>query len=269
MENEIGNNEFLARSAKKAAAEANPQMSPTAKADLLETVMLGELEVKIAKSWICNVVPRNQRIGPAQGRHLMGDDPRLPKMPETPGLVDFFKYRVCRNLNGSSHLLQSANLAREKGLPEKIILACLLHDISVAALIRVDHGYWAAQLVAPYVDEETAWAIQHHQALRYFAAPDYGYDYPKFYKEVFGEDYVPEPYIQQAAQQARKHRWYDSAMQVVVNDLYAFDPNKRVDIEEFTDIIGRNFKQPEQGLGFDNSPSAHMWRTMIWPNNFL
>jgi hypothetical protein len=61
---------------------------------------------------------------------------------------------------------------------------------------------------------------------------------------INGEDYVPEPYIQQAAQQARKHRWYDSAMQVVVNDLYAFDPNKRVDIEEFTDIIGRNFKQP-------------------------
>ena len=36
-----------------------------------------------------------------------------------------------------------------------------------------------------------------------------------------------------------------------------------------TDIIGRNFRQPEEGLGFDNSPSAHMWRSMIWPNNFL
>ena len=25
----------------------------------------------------------------------------------------------------------------------------------------------------------------------------------------------------------------------------------------------------EEGLGFDGSPTAHMWRTMIWPNNFL
>ena len=25
----------------------------------------------------------------------------------------------------------------------------------------------------------------------------------------------------------------------------------------------------EDGLGFDGSPVAHMWRTMIWPNNFL
>jgi hypothetical protein len=42
-----------------------------------------------------------------------------------------------------------------------------------------------------------------------------------------------------------------------------------VDPEQFTDIIGRHFKQPEDGLGFDNSPVAHMWRTMIWPHNFL
>jgi hypothetical protein len=42
-----------------------------------------------------------------------------------------------------------------------------------------------------------------------------------------------------------------------------------VDPDIFTDIIGRNFKEPEEGLGFDGSPVAHMWRTMIWPNNFL
>ncbi len=58
-------------------------------------------------------------------------------------------------------------------------------------------------------------------------------------------------------------------MQVVLNDLYAFDPSKKVELEEFEDIIGRNFRQPEEGLGFDRSPVAHMWRTLIWPNNFL
>ena len=35
------------------------------------------------------------------------------------------------------------------------------------------------------------------------------------------------------------------------------------------DVIGRTFKQPEQGLGFDNSPVAHMWRAMIRPAKFL
>ena len=32
---------------------------------------------------------------------------------------------------------------------------------------------------------------------------------------------------------------------------------------------GDIFKQPKEGLGFDGSAVAHMWRTMIWPNNLL
>ena len=44
---------------------------------------------------------------------------------------------------------------------------------------------------------------------------------------------------------------------------------KKVNLDDFVDIIARNFRQPEEGLGLDNSPSAHMWRTMMWPNRFL
>lgn len=47
---------------------------------------------------------------------LMGEDPRLPAMPERPTLIDFFKYRFGPS---KQHLLQSAELARNNGLPEK------------------------------------------------------------------------------------------------------------------------------------------------------
>jgi hypothetical protein len=40
----------------------------------------------------------------------------------------------------------------------------------------------------------------------------------------------------------------------------------QVSVDEFTDIIGRNFKQPEEGLGYDDTPVSHMWRTMINPD---
>ena len=40
-------------------------------------------------------------------------------------------------------------------------------------------------------------------------------------------------------------------------------------LQEFEDLVGRHFRQPSEGLGFDGSPVAHMWRTMIWPHNFL
>jgi hypothetical protein len=54
-----------------------------------------------------------------------------------------------------------------------------------------------------------------------------------------------------------------------VNVIYSFDPNAKVDLDDFVDIIGRNFRQPKEGLGLDNSPSAHMWRTILWPTRFL
>ena len=86
---------------------------------------------------------------------------------------------------------------------------------------------------------------------------------------MFGVDYVPPPHIEAAYKYAKGHKWYSAARAVTVNDLYAFDPSTTVAIEEFTDIIGRNFRQPEEGLGFDSSPSAHMWRTLRQPTKYL
>jgi hypothetical protein len=198
---------------------------------------------------------------------MMGDNPALPRMPERPTLLDFFRLRFA-GLTGR-HLLTSAKLARDAGEEEKVVLAVLLHDIANTCLIRSDHGYWGAQLIAPYVDEEIAWAVQYHQPLRYFADEAAGYEYPASYRRFFGPDYVPPDYIRQAAEEAQAHRWYMMARRITIYDRYFFDDVTAPDPEMFADIIGRHFRQPERGLGFDNSSTAHMWRTMIWPNNFL
>jgi hypothetical protein len=203
----------------------------------------------------------------AKHKIMMGDDPALPEMPKAPTLFDFFRLRF--GVTQSSHLLQSANLALKAGAGEKDVLACLLHDIAMVGLFGCDHGYWGAQLIAPYVDEEIAFAVRYHQALRFFPDPDFGYEYPKAYIELFGEDYKPEPYIYADYEYAKKHKWYEKARLITLNDLYSFDPNTTVDLEIFADIVGRHFRQPKEGLGFDNSPVAHMWRSMIWPRNFL
>jgi len=203
---------------------------------------------------------------PDQGKlYLMGPDPRLPRMPERPALFDFFRYRF----GPSAHLLQSARLAQKSGASEKVILACLLHDIAIAGFIRSDHGYWSAQLLEPYVDPEVSWAIRYHQALRFFPDEAAGYRYPELYTRLFGPDYTPDPYIQADYKYAREHKWYMTSRLITVNDLYAFDPDVRVELEEFTDIVGRNFRQPPEGLGFDQSPTAHMWRTIIAPTKYL
>lgn len=198
---------------------------------------------------------------------MMGDNPALPKMPDQPRLLDFYRLRFGRIAR--QHHCLSAKLALEAGHDEKIVVACFLHDISNGALVRPDHGYWSAQLIAPYVSEEIAWAVRYHQPLRYFADESVGYNYPEAYKRYFGADYEPPVYVRQAHDEARAHRWYMTSRIVTIYDTYAFEPGPDLDPGMFEDILGRHFRQPKEGLGFDGSPVAHMWRSMIWPNNFL
>ncbi len=203
----------------------------------------------------------------AQHVMMMGDNPALPRMPAKPTLLDFFRLRFSDIV--IRHLLTSAARAMEAGQSDTVVLACLLHDISNGCLIRTDHGYWGAQMIAPYVSEEVAWAVQYHQALRYFADEEAGYQYPESYIRFFGADYVPPAYIKRDAAYAREHRWYMTARLVTLYDIYFFQDTPVPDPQIFADLIARHFRTPEEGLGFDNSASAHMWRTAIWPNNFL
>jgi hypothetical protein len=249
-------------------------MSSSQLADELELRASRELDKRVLKSVLyvsgeCDptaLTEKGLRPSEEEPRNLlMGDDPRLQKMPKQPTLIDFFRYRFAP----ANHLLQSATHALKSGQSEKIVLACLLHDISVIGFIRMDHGYWGAQLLEPYVDEEISWAIRYHQALRFYPDASVGYAYPELYTKYFGADFKPEAYIEEAYEYARKHKWYMTARMITVNDIYAFNPNAVVHLDDFIDIIGRNFRQPKEGLGFDNSPSAHMWRTIIWPTRSL
>ena len=255
-------------------AAASRPLSLSEQADELEERMMEELNDKIATKSVLftladgqtDMVSGAQLMAQNPGKHfLMGADPRLPKMPEKPTLIDFFKHRFA----STNHLLQSATHALKAGLDEKVVLACLLHDIGVVSFIRCDHGYWGAQLIEPYVDEEVSWSVRVHQALRFFPDESVGYKYPDLYVKFFGADYKPEPYIEAEYQRARAHKYYMTARLICVNDIYSFDPDAKVDLDDFVDIIGRNFRQPKEGLGLDNTPSSHMWRTLMWPTRFL
>src|SRR5580704_13361342 len=251
----------------------HPAMTLSERADELEERMAEELERIVTKSVLFNLADGKVEMesGPAlqkkyPGKYmLMGADPRLPAMPDKPTLVDFFKYRFAT----TAHLLQSAKHALKNGENEKVVLACLLHDIGVASFIRADHGYWGAQLIEPYVEEEVSWAVRIHQALRFFPDESVGYKYPDMYLKYFGPDYKPEPYIEEEYNRARKHKHHMTARLICVNDIYSCDPNAVVSVDDFVDIIGRNFRQPKEGLGFDSTPSSHMWRTLNWPTRFL
>jgi hypothetical protein len=274
---------------------AEVPLDPEAQADMLEQRMLDELneaaaQIKLAQVNVSARLPAGSAALAAKsgklptmaeleqqittrpnrrgiGRIFWSRSPnglvtRLPPMPKAPTVADFFALRFA---NTGNHCLQSANKALNRGADEEIVLACLLHD-TVQELMCTDHGHWAAQMIEPYVSERTAFAVRYHQALRFFADEAAGYEYPEVYRRLYGVDYVPDERLQATYQFARGHRWYDAAREVTVSDLYAFDPAATVTIDPFVDILGRHFKQPPEGLGNDNSPVAHMWRTLTNPD---
>ena len=95
-----------------------------------------------------------------------GNVAKVQPMPAKPTLLDYFNMRF----TAVNHVLQSANRAMKTGMTEEIIFACLLHDVS-QTLIKVDHGWFGAQLFEPYVSEKVTFAIRYHQALRFFPDP--------------------------------------------------------------------------------------------------
>jgi hypothetical protein len=270
---DIDRRAFLASVGGLAVVEA---LDPEAKAEALEHYMVEKLDEEAGglildgEAQVAAAAPDatiRRGAGSLFGPSGPADDRRmrvLAKMSDKPTLIEFFEKRF----NPANHVLQSATRALKTGMSEEIILACLLHDV-VQNLVKVDHGWWGAQMLEPYVPERASWAIRYHQALRFYPDPANGYEYPELYTRIFGKDYEPQPHIKAAYDYARNHKWYLDARMVTVNDLYAFDPNAKVSIEPFIDIIGRHFKQPKEGLGNDGSPTAHMWRTMMFPDNPL
>src|SRR5215469_16306476 len=118
------------------AADRNA-MPSEALADALEHHMIESLDAEGAKDEL------KVRLGTGV---LFGGP-----LPEKPTLVDFFKYRFAPPT--VKHVLQSATDAMKKGEREELILACLLHDV-VLNLIKVDHGWWGAQMMDTYISEK-------------------------------------------------------------------------------------------------------------------
>jgi predicted HD phosphohydrolase len=148
----------------------------------------------------------------------------LEPLPQRPSLLDFFRLRFSMRRSlpfaPAPHMIQSATRALKSGASEETVLACLLHDVGLA-LLAPDHGWWGAQLLEPYVSEKVAWAIRHHQALRFYPDESVGYQYPASYRSLFGPDYVPEQYLEAAYQEARRHRWYMEARLITLHDDYS------------------------------------------------
>ena len=196
---------------------------------------------------------------------LMGADPRLPQMPKKPTLIDFFKNRFA-SLN---HLLAKRHAGEEKRpqredhsrLPSARHRRRRLHPLRPRLLGRADDRTLCRR------GSELGGA--HAPGVRFFPDTSVGYEYPQMYINNFGADYKPEPYIVRDYESAKNHKWYMTSRMICVNDIYSFIPTPKSISTTSSTSSAATSGSPKEGLGFDDLPSAHMWRTLMWPTRYL
>ncbi|MCE2531398.1 MAG: HD domain-containing protein [Acidimicrobiia bacterium] len=132
-------------------------------------------------------------------------------------------YRIDR----ARHSRQSATRALRNGEPGEFVVAALFHDIG-DVLAPENHSAVAADVLEPYVSEETAWVIRHHGLFQ-------GY----YYFHHLGED-------RDARERYAGSLYYDRCVDFCASyDQNCFDPHHDdLLLEDFVPLVEEILSRP-------------------------
>jgi len=130
-------------------------------------------------------------------------------------------------VNQLQHGLQTATRAERAGATEEMIVAALCHDIGKAISVE-NHPAIAAEILRPYVSEETYEIVRTHQDFQ-----------GRHYYALIGKD-------SNARSQYERERWYQEACRFTDEwDQASFDPAyDTLPLEHFEPMIDRVFGKP-------------------------
>jgi hypothetical protein len=248
-------------------------VSVSQKADELEESMMHELERVVTKSTLHYLAEGEVKTTPPRrsgrknpGKHfLMGADPRLPPMPaeaDAGGL--YFRCRFASH----AHLLQSATHALKAGHNEKG------HSRLPAARHRRGQASSAATTATGRADDRALCGPRsqlggaHASRRCAFSRTSRRLAYPEMYLKLFGDDISPSPTSSPNTSARGTQMVHDVAADLRERHLFVRS-ERQGEPRRLRRHHRPQLPQPEEGLGLDDSPSAHMWRTMMWPNRFL
>lgn len=139
-------------------------------------------------------------------------------------------YRVDRY----EHSLQTATRASLEGARPDMVVAALLHDVG-DAMAPANHAELAASILRPYVDEETAWVVEHHGLFQ-------GYHY----FDKIGLD-------RNARERHRKNPYFDTTAHFCGSwDQVSFDPDyPTMALDSFLPVLREVFSRPATGYRTD------------------
>jgi predicted HD phosphohydrolase len=135
------------------------------------------------------------------------------------------------HVNNYRHCVQAATLALADGRDDDYVAAALLHDIGFIAC-PTSHGRFAAQLLAPYVDERMVWIVERHAD---FQAHHYN-EHPSADRRA-RERWRGHPYFEAAAEFVHRYDQCTVDAEAKEEALSTFEP-----------ILQRVFARPPRAL---------------------
>lgn len=135
------------------------------------------------------------------------------------------------HVNNYRHCVQAATSALADGRDDDYVAAALLHDIGFVAC-PTSHGRFAAQLLAPYVDERIVWIVERHADFQ-----------AHHYNEHPSAD-------RRARERWRGHPYFEAAAEFVQHyDQCTVDAEaKEAELSMFEPILQRVFARPPRAL---------------------
>ncbi len=132
-------------------------------------------------------------------------------------------YRITR----LEHSLQAATRAHRAGADEEMVVCALLHDVG-DVLAPANHSAVAAEMLRPYVSDDSYWIIRHHGLFQ-------GY----YYFHHYGQD-------RNARDRYRDHPLYQATVDFCEKyDQVSFDPDYDWEpLEFFEPMVRRVLAEP-------------------------
>jgi hypothetical protein len=156
------------------------------------------------------------------------------------------------------HALQSAEWALEHDCDDEVVTAAFLHDYG-KLINRRKHSWFSAEMMRPYVSERVYFMIQVHFDIGHLLMDrEPWFSAPCFAPEANRLD------LEERLQWIRNHEWFKGAALVCKAEIEARTPKRCPDvIGDLRKVLGRTFKLPRQGLGYDHSSAAELWKVAI------
>src|SRR3954468_24226174 len=132
--------------------------------------------------------------------------------------------------------------------------------------MKADHGYWGAALIEPYVSPAVTFAVRYHQALRFF--PDamsaiISYPLSRSVRHGLRATALHSRSVSICArpQMVRLGAERDNQRPLCIQSRHQSEHRRLPRDHRST------FTHPPEGLGYDNTAAAHMWRSMAIPTH--